>query len=100
MLLAIVLFLLTYVGLLVFPKYRAYIAIGSALIFVLVGIMPLDEIFGSVDWNVILMIAGTMGIVAFVHRIENAGANSPTRSFRQSPQRQMGDRRVVALREL
>jgi Na+/H+ antiporter NhaD/arsenite permease-like protein len=64
MLLAILIFLLTYVGLLVFPKYRAYIALGSALLFILLGIMPLDEIFGSVDWNVILMIAGTMGIVS------------------------------------
>jgi Na+/H+ antiporter NhaD/arsenite permease-like protein len=64
MLLAIIIFLLTYVGLLVFPKYRAYIALSSALLFILLGIMPLDEIFGSVDWNVILMIAGTMGIVS------------------------------------
>jgi Na+/H+ antiporter NhaD/arsenite permease-like protein len=64
MLLAILIFLLTYVGLLVFPKYRAYIALGSALLFILLGIMPLNEIFGSVDWNVILMIAGTMGIVS------------------------------------
>jgi Na+/H+ antiporter NhaD/arsenite permease-like protein len=64
MILAIVLFAATYVGLLALPKYRAYVALGSALVYIVLGYMPLDEIFGSVDWNVILMIAGTMGIVA------------------------------------
>lgn len=57
-------FVLTYVGLLTFPKVRAYIALGSATLFVLLGILPYNEVFGSIDWNVLMMIAGTMGIVA------------------------------------
>ncbi|NLN07123.1 MAG: TRAP transporter large permease subunit [Firmicutes bacterium] len=61
---AIALFLLTYVLLLIFPKIRAYIALLSALAFVLLGIMPVTKVFSSVDWNVIMMIAGTMGIVS------------------------------------
>lgn len=64
---ALVIFLLTYVGLLIFQKYRAYIALGSAAIFVvlgLVGILPTINIIATVDWNVILMIAGTMGVVS------------------------------------
>lgn len=60
---AIVLFALTYLALLVFPKIRAYIALVSAAIFVILGILPLNQVLGTVDWNVILMIAGTMGIV-------------------------------------
>lgn len=64
MTLAILLFATTYVGLLSFPKYRAYIALGSALVFIVLGYMPVGEIFQSIDWNVILMISGTMGIVA------------------------------------
>jgi Na+/H+ antiporter NhaD/arsenite permease-like protein len=64
MTLAILLFAATYVGLLSFPKYRAYIALGSALVFIVLGYMPIGEIFQSIDWNVILMISGTMGIVA------------------------------------
>ena len=62
--LALVLFALTYVGLLIFAKYRAYIALGSAALFVILGILPLNKVFSSVDWNVIMMIAGTMGTVA------------------------------------
>jgi len=60
---ALVLFLSTYVLLLVFQKIRAYIALASATLFVALGILPLDKVFFSVEWNVILMIAGTMGIV-------------------------------------
>ena len=61
---ALVLFILTYVLLLSLPKLRAYIALTSAAIFVIVGILPISKIFTSVDWNVILMIAGTMGVVS------------------------------------
>jgi len=62
--LALIIFILTYVCLLLFSKYRAYIAIGSAVVFIGLGFLPLNEIFTAVDWNVILMIAGTMGLVA------------------------------------
>ena len=68
MVLALVLFLATYVGLLVFAKYRAYIALGSAAVFVVLGalgVLPAFDVFGAVDWNVIMMIAGTMGTVYF-----------------------------------
>lgn len=61
---AIALFVLTYALLLIFPKIRAYIALASAAIFILVGILPISKVFTAVDWNVILMIAGTMGIVS------------------------------------
>ena len=61
---AIVLFALTYVLMLIFSKYRPYIALGSALIFIVSGMLPVSEIIPSLDFNVILMIAGTMGLVA------------------------------------
>ncbi len=61
---AIVLFALTYVLMLIFSKYRPYIALGSALIFVVSGMLPFKEIIPSLDFNVVLMIAGTMGLVA------------------------------------
>lgn len=61
---ALILFAATYIGLLIFSKYRAYIALGSAALFVILGIMPLEKVFQAVDWNVIMMIAGTMGTVA------------------------------------
>ena len=61
MILAIVLFALTYVLMLIFGKIRPYIALGSAVLFIATGMLPLVEIGGATDWNVILMIAGTMG---------------------------------------
>ncbi len=61
---AIALFALTYVLMLAFSKFRPYIALGSALIFIVSGMLPLGKIFGAIDFNVILMIAGTMGLVA------------------------------------
>jgi Na+/H+ antiporter NhaD/arsenite permease-like protein len=61
---AIGLFILTYGLLMFFPKIRAYIALVAAAIFVILGILPIDKVFMSVNWNVILMIAGTMGVVS------------------------------------
>ncbi|MDR1464782.1 MAG: TRAP transporter large permease subunit [Oscillospiraceae bacterium] len=60
---ALGLFAATYLGLMIFSKARAYIALGAAALFVLLGIIPLGKVPGAVDWNVILMIAGTMGTV-------------------------------------
>ncbi len=65
MTLAIILFAVTYILLLVFSKFRAYIALISAVVFVITGILPFDfkTIFFAIDWNVIMMICGTMGTV-------------------------------------
>ena len=67
---ALILFALTYVLLFTLPKYRAYVALGSAVIFTVwlsfickdVEYGLLDSILG-IDFNVLMMIAGTMGIV-------------------------------------
>lgn len=64
MIAAIILFAVTYVLMLVFSKYRPYIALASGLIFIISGMLPLGEVLGSIDFNVLLMIAGTMGLVA------------------------------------
>lgn len=61
---AIAIFAIAYVLMLVFSKYRPYIALGSAFIFIVTGMLPLGNIVGAIDFNVLLMIAGTMGIVA------------------------------------
>lgn len=61
---AIIIFAITYVLMMVFSKYRPYIALGSGLIFIVSGLLPLDKIIGSIDFNVLLMIMGTMGLVA------------------------------------
>lgn len=61
---ALLIFAATYLLLLVLPRIRAHIALVAAILFILTGIVPGQEAFGLVDWNVILMIAGTMGIVS------------------------------------
>jgi len=61
---ALILFAVTYVLMLVFSKYRPYIALASGLIFILTGMLSPASILPSVDFNVLLMIAGTMGLVA------------------------------------
>ncbi len=60
---AIALFAVTYVLMLIFGKYRPYIALASALVFIVTGILPLGNILGEIDFNVLLMIGGTMGTV-------------------------------------
>ena len=49
---------------LAFSKYRPYTALGAALIFIVSGMLPVERILPSIDFNVLLMIAGTMGVVA------------------------------------
>ena len=60
---ALALFAATYIALLAFPRIRAFIAAGSAVIFVLIGALPVGEVISTIDWNVLMMIAGTMGTV-------------------------------------
>jgi len=59
-----ILFGLTYVCLLLFQKHRWKIALVSAALFVILGYLPLGKILSSIDFNVLMMIGGTMGLVA------------------------------------
>ena len=63
MLPAIILFAATYVLMIAFGKYRPYIALTSGLIFIIAGMLPVNQIIGALDFNVLLMIGGTMGLV-------------------------------------
>ncbi len=64
MLPAIILFAVTYILMLIFGKWRPYIALASGVVFIATGMLPLKEVLGALDFNVLLMIAGTMGLVA------------------------------------
>lgn len=69
----LILFALTYILMFAFQKIRPYVALTSAAIFIIVGsagVFPdFRYTFGSalaaVDWNVLMMITGTMGTVYF-----------------------------------
>ncbi len=63
MVLALGIFIIMYVLLLSLPNYRPYIALGASSLFVLLGILPIGHVFEAINWNVILMLAGTMMVV-------------------------------------
>ncbi|MBQ7278173.1 MAG: arsenic transporter [Clostridia bacterium] len=63
--LALVLFALMYVLMIAKPKYRPIYALSVAAIFLISGILPLNNLLSTINWNVLLMIAGTMIIVYY-----------------------------------
>ena len=62
---AIILFVAMYIGLIAFPKRRAVIALAVAAIYVVTGILPYNTVFSAIDWNVLLMIFGTLLLVDY-----------------------------------
>ncbi len=63
--LAIVVFISMYVLMTIFMSKRVWIVFGAAAIFLITGILPLSSVFGAINWNVLMMIAGTMILVEF-----------------------------------
>ena len=50
---ALILFAAAYVLMLSFSKFRPYIALGAALIFIVTGMLSLNEILPNIDLNVL-----------------------------------------------
>lgn len=68
MVLALVIFIITYILMLTLQKWRPYIALSSAAVFITLGYCGVFDIdvfsaLSAVDFNVLLMIGGTMGLV-------------------------------------
>ena len=63
MFLAIALFVVMYVLLLVFSEHRWLIALGFACAFLATGLLPIDQAISAINWNVLMMLAGTMVLV-------------------------------------
>ena len=63
MIAAVIMFIIMYICLLTMPNHRAEVALCAALVFVVSGILPISAIMTAINWNVIMMLAGTMGIV-------------------------------------
>jgi len=61
-----ILFLIVYLLLVFFPKRRHYIALIGALIFIFLSIVPLKSIFFAINWNVLGILLGTMGVVVLL----------------------------------
>lgn len=63
-LIALILFIVMYAGMIAFTKYRPWIALSTAVIFLILGVQPVAGVPAAIDWNVLMMLAGTMGTVA------------------------------------
>ena len=63
MIFALILFAITYLLMLMISRFRTLIALGSAFLFLFSGLLPINKIIGAIDFNVLLMIAGSMGLV-------------------------------------
>lgn len=62
----VILFVLMYV-LMVFlkSKFRPVVACSTAILFIILGILPIGEFVGTIDFNILLMIFGTVIIVDY-----------------------------------
>ena len=65
MLFPVILFAITYICMIAFSNQRHWIALASAVIFVITGVLPLKQVPGAIDWNILMMLFGTMGTVFF-----------------------------------
>ena len=62
---SLVIFVLMYVFIIKFQDYKEYIALITAGLFIIFGILPVDKIISSIDFNVFMMLGGTMIIVYY-----------------------------------
>lgn len=63
MVLALIIFIATYALIIALPKWRYLTALVSAALYVILGILPAEKICTAVNWNVLMMLTGTMGTV-------------------------------------
>ena len=63
--LAIILFLAMYVLMTLFMRIRVWIVLSTAVLFLVTGILPVSVLSEAINWNVLLMISGTMILVDF-----------------------------------
>lgn len=61
----VLLFILTYVLMIMLPKWRHWVALAAAVVFLVGGVLPLSKAPQAVDWNILMMLFGTMGTVSF-----------------------------------
>ena len=63
MVLALILFVVMYILLLVFSEKRWVIALTAAAVFLAFGILPAGKALSAINWNVLMMLTGTMVLV-------------------------------------
>lgn len=64
LILAAALFVITYIFMIKFVNHRPLVVGISAFVFIILNIVPLNTVWGAIDFNVLLMIGGTMMLVS------------------------------------
>ena len=62
---ALIIFIVMYAAMILFQKLRVWAALGAAAVFLIAGIITPGNALASVNWNILLMISGTMVVVYF-----------------------------------
>ncbi|MBO6111534.1 MAG: TRAP transporter large permease subunit [Lachnospiraceae bacterium] len=61
----VIIFIAMYFVMIFFSKFRVYAALTAALLMMITGIMSIGDALGAINWNVLMMIAGTMVVVYY-----------------------------------
>ncbi len=62
---ALAVFIAMYAVMLVFPKRRVLAVLTAAVVYLIAGILPIGKLAGVINWNVLMMMCGTMLIVSY-----------------------------------
>ncbi len=61
-----IIFITVYLLLMLFPKKRHHIAVAGAAVFIILSIVPITTVALTINWNVLGILLGTMGVVALL----------------------------------
>ena len=61
----LILFVAMYVVMIAKPQIRTWVALGVAAVLCALGVVPLNQIVEAIDFNVLMMIGGTMIVVDY-----------------------------------
>lgn len=62
---AIAIFIIMYIVMILFQRFRVHAALAAAIIYIIIGIVTPNEAVAAINWNIILMIVGTMIVVEY-----------------------------------
>lgn len=62
---ALALFVLMYILMIAKPKYRPFYTLVTGILYLVSGILPLSALPSMINWNVLMMISGTMILVDY-----------------------------------
>lgn len=65
MLTSLIIFILMYIAMIAFPKYKLGATLSTVAIYLVIGTLSIADIWKSIDWNILFMLSGIMIIVYY-----------------------------------